>query len=280
MRTIKVETITGEVSRLCQEACCDLPPDVLKAIETAGSTEISPLGRTILEKLVENAKLASRERVPCCHDTGIAVVFLEIGQDVHLAGGSLHEAVHKGVRRGYEEGYLRKSVVGDPLLRQNTGDNTPAVIHTEIIEGDIINITVIPKGGGSENMSALKFLLPGEGSEGVKEFVLETVRNAGGKACPPLVVGVGIGGTFDQVALLAKKALLRDIGARHRQPHISRLESDLLDLINRTGIGPQGLGGTNTALWVAVETYATHITALPVAVNLQCHAARKKTCTI
>ncbi|MCL6612061.1 MAG: fumarate hydratase [Peptococcaceae bacterium] len=280
MRTVHVQKIVDEVARLCQEACYDLPPDVLKAIEAASSSEKSPLGQGILAKLVENAYLASRERVPCCHDTGIAAVFLEIGQDVHLTGGSLHEAVQEGVRRGYREGCLRKSVVGDPLLRVNTGDNTPAVVHTEIVDGDRITLSVLPKGGGSENMSALSFLLPGEGAGGVKKFVLDTVKNAGGKACPPLVVGVGIGGTFDYVALLAKKALLRRIGTYNKQPHLARLEMELLELINKTGIGPLGLGGSNTALWVAVESFGAHITALPVAVNLQCHAARRKLCTI
>ncbi|MFZ5642627.1 MAG: fumarate hydratase [Bacillota bacterium] len=277
MRTVYLDKVTEEVALLCQEACYDLPHDVLEAIKGAEKSEKSPLGKHILSKLIENSALASSEKMPYCHDTGLAVVFLEIGQDVYLKGGYLHEAVQKGVRKGYEEGYLRKSVLGDPLLRMNTGDNTPAVIHTEIVEGENIKITVIPKGGGSENMSALKFLLPGEGVDGVKEFVLKTVTDAGGKACPPLVVGVGIGGTFDHVAYLAKKALLRDIGEINSKPHLAQLEKELLDIINRTGIGPQGLGGISTALWVAVESYATHITALPVAVNLQCHAARKKT---
>lgn len=280
MRTINVGLITEEVARLCQEACYDLPPDVLAAIGAAADSEKSPLGKNILRRLEENAELAARERVPCCHDTGVAVVFIEVGQDVHLSGGLLQEAVQEGVRRGYREGYLRKSVVGDPLERINTGDNTPAVIHTEIVGGDKVHITVVPKGGGSENMSAAKFLLPGDGIEAVKEFVLDTVKKGGGKACPPLVVGVGTGGTFDYVTYLAKKALLREIGVHHRLPHLARLEKDLLESINSTGIGPQGLGGTNTALWVSVEAYATHITALPVAVNLQCHAARRKSCSI
>lgn len=280
MRTIHIERVKDEVARLCVEACCDLPSDVLEAIRTAADSEKSPLGKSILLKLLENADLASRERMPCCHDTGVAVIFIEIGQDVHLTGGSLQEAVHGGVRRGYAEGCLRKSVVGDPLLRVNTGDNTPAVIHTEIVEGERLTITVVPKGGGSENMSAVKFLLPGDGVEGVKDFVIETVRKAGGKACPPLMVGVGLGGTFDYVTYLAKKALLRKIGDHHPLPHLAGLERDLLEVINKTGIGPQGLGGTKTALWVAVEGYSTHITALPVAVNLQCHAARKKSSTI
>ena len=280
MRTIHAGKITEEISLLCMEACYDLPPDVLRAVKCAADSEKSPLGKNILNKLIDNAELATRERMPYCHDTGLAVVFVEIGQDVHVVGGSLHEAVQAGVRKGYQEGYLRKSVVGDPLIRENTGDNTPAVVHTEIVGGESIKLTVIPKGGGSENMSALKFLLPGDGVEGIKKFVLQTVQEAGGKACPPVVVGVGIGGTFDHVAYLAKKALLRDIGVYNPKPHLADLEKELLPLINELGIGPQGLGGVNTALWVAVESYATHITALPVAVNLQCHAARKKTSTI
>ena len=280
MRTIHAGKITEEISLLCMEACYDLPPDVLRAVKCAADSEKSPLGKNILNKLIDNAVLATRERMPYCHDTGLAVVFVEIGQDVHVVGGSLHEAVQAGVRKGYQEGYLRKSVVGDPLIRENTGDNTPAVVHTEIVGGESIKLTVIPKGGGSENMSALKFLLPGDGVEGIKKFVLQTVQEAGGKACPPVVVGVGIGGTFDHVAYLAKKALLRDIGVYNLKPHLADLEKELLPLINELGIGPQGLGGVNTALWVAVESYATHITALPVAVNLQCHAARKKTSTI
>lgn len=280
MRQVDVGRVAEEIAQLCQEACYDLPFDVVGAIKDAAAAEKSPQGRNILNKLVENAGLAARERMPCCHDTGMAIVFVEAGQDVQFTGGSLREAIQAGVRKGYEQGYLRKSVVGDPLIRVNTGDNTPAVIHTEIVEGDAIKLTVIPKGGGSENMSSLDFLLPGDGPEGVKRLVLDTVKKAGGKACPPIVVGVGLGGTFDHVAYLAKKALLREIGVYNPQPHLAELEKELLDLINRTGIGPMGLGGTKTALWVAVEAYATHITALPVAVNLQCHAARRKSRTI
>lgn len=280
MRQIHVGNITEEISRLCQEACYNLPFDVTRAIKAASAGEKSPLGRSILERLLENADLAAREGMPCCHDTGLAVVFVEIGQDVLITGGSLREAIQEGVRQGYDQGYLRKSVVGDPLIRVNTNDNTPAVVHTEIVEGDGIKLTVVPKGGGSENMSALDFLLPGDGPEGVKKIVLDTVQKAGGKACPPIVVGVGVGGTFDYVAYLAKKALLREIGEYNPEPHLAQLEKELLDLINRTGIGPMGLGGTKTALWVAVEAYATHITALPVAVNLQCHAARRKSSTL
>ncbi|HWJ03484.1 MAG TPA: fumarate hydratase [Verrucomicrobiae bacterium] len=279
MREVDVRRVTQETARLCMEACYDLPPDVLQAIDKARETERSPLGRSMLERLVENAAVATAERMPYCHDTGMAVVFVEIGQDAHLVGGSLEEAINAGVRQGYEAGYLRKSVA-DPLLRTNTGDNTPAVIHTEMVPGDRVKITVLPKGGGSENMGALEFLMPGDGIEGVKKFVLDTVIKAGGKACPPVVIGVGIGGNFDYVAYMAKKALLREVGQSNPDARLAQLEQEILESVNKTGIGPQGLGGTNTALWVAVETYPTHITALPVAVNLQCHAARRKSAVL
>lgn len=280
MRTIHVDDIRDTVARLCWEACYYLPPDVLQGFKRAETTEESPLGRSILLQLIDNAELAAAEHMPYCHDTGLTIVYIDVGQDVHIVGGPLMEAIQAGVRKGYEEGYLRKSVVGDPLLRVNTGDNTPAVVHTEIVPGDTVTITVLPKGGGSENMSAMRILLPGEGAEGVKRFVLETVEAAGGKACPPLVVGVGIGGSFDKVTEMAKRAILREVGVHHPAEHIAELERELLEEINKTGIGPQGLGGTNTALWEAVETYACHMTALPVAVNLQCHAARKKTAVL
>lgn len=280
MRTIHVSQIIETVAELCQEACYDLPKDVLNALEKASKSEKSPVGQSMLHKLLDNAQLATAEKMPYCHDTGMAVVYLEVGQEIHIEGGSLRDAVQEGVRRGYSDGYLRKSVVGDPVLRVNTGDNTPAVIHMDIVEGNELSLTVVPKGGGSENMSALEFLLPGDGFDGIKTFVLQTIKKAGGKACPPIVVGVGIGGTFDHVAYMAKKALLREIGVYNEQPHIAQYEKELLELINRTGIGPQGLGGSNTALWVAVESYGTHITALPVAVNLQCHAARRRSRTI
>lgn len=280
MRKININEVTETVAKLCQEACYDLPADVQEAIKRASLSEKSDLGKSMLNKLIDNANLAISERMPYCHDTGMAVVYVNIGQEVQFEGGLLHEAIQSGVRQGYREGYLRKSVVGDPILRVNTEDNTPAVIHMDLVEGDRVNLTVVPKGGGSENMSAMKFLLPGDGIEGVKSFVLETVKNAGGKACPPIVVGVGIGGTFDYVTFMAKKALLREIGVYNELPHIAELEKELLELVNQTGIGPQGLGGSNTALWVAVESYATHITALPVAVNLQCHADRRKSSII
>ncbi|UOF92381.1 fumarate hydratase [Fodinisporobacter ferrooxydans] len=280
MRTIHVDDIKDTVARLCWEACYYLPFDILDSFKKAEQREVSPLGKSILNQLIENAEVAATEHMPYCHDTGLAVVYVEVGQEVYLTGGSFQESIHAGVRKGYQEGFLRKSVVGDPLLRVNTNDNTPAVIHTEIVPGDQVKITLLPKGGGSENMSAMKFLLPGEGVEGVKKFVIETIEAAGGKACPPVIVGVGIGGSFDKVTAIAKEAILREVGVHHHETHIAELEKELLEEINKTGIGPQGLGGVNTALWVAVETYACHITALPVAVNIQCHAARKKSAVI
>lgn len=280
MREVSVNQITQVVAELCIKACYELPQDVVKALKLGSETEVSPIGKDILGNLVTNAEIAATEQTPYCHDTGFTVVFLEIGQDVHLIDGGLNEAVNEGVRKGYKEGYLRKSVVTDPLLRVNSDDNTPAGIHTEIVPGNEVKITVVPKGGGSENMSAMKFLLPGEGSEGIKDFVLETIKSAGGKACPPLIVGVGIGGTFDLVTTLAKKAILREIGNHHQEEHIAKLEKEIIDEINITGIGPQGLGGIHTANWVSIETFGTHITALPVAVNLQCHAARRASAVI
>lgn len=280
MREIHVTRIRDEVARLCQEASYTLPDDIREAMRQAQKTEESPIGQAVLSQLADNAALAARERMPYCQDTGMTVVFAEVGQECHIVGGTLKEAINEGVRRGYKQGYMRNSVVGDPFQRTNTGDNTPAIIHTELTAGDQIQLTVVPKGAGSENMSALKILLPGEGTGGVKRFVLDTVEAAGGKACPPLVVGVGVGGNFDKVTTLAKKAILRDVGVHHPDSHIAQLETELFTEINRTGIGPQGLGGIHTALWVAVETFPCHIASLPVAVNLQCHAARKKTGTI
>lgn len=280
MRKIHVNEITDTVARLCWEACYYLPEDVLEGFKRAEKTEASPIGRSIMGQLIENAEEAKTNHMPYCHDTGLTVAFIELGQDVHIEGGDYQESIQAGIRKGYLEGYLRKSVVGDPLIRKNTGDNTPAIIHTEIVPGGKVKITILPKGGGSENMSAMKFLLPGEGVEGVKKFVLDTIKEAGGKACPPLLVGVGIGGSFDKVTSIAKHAVLREIGVHHPDPHIAELEKELLEEINNTGIGPQGLGGTTTALWVPIETYACHITALPVAVNIQCHAARKKSATL
>ncbi|MGG4383106.1 fumarate hydratase [Priestia megaterium] len=280
MRKISVEQIRNAVAVLCWEACYKLPEDIVEGFHKARETEQSLLGQSILDQLIENAQLAAKEDRPYCHDTGLTVVFAEVGQEVYIEGGDFEAAIHEGIRKGYKEGYLRNSIVGDPLLRKNTNDNTPGVIHTKIVSGDQIKLTVLPKGGGSENMSAMKFLLPGEGVEGVKNFVLDTIEAAGGRACPPIVVGVGIGGNFDKVTEIAKEAILREIGDHHHEEHIAQLEKELIEDINKTGIGPQGLGGTNTALWVAVETYGCHITALPVAVNIQCHAARKKSCVI
>lgn len=280
MRTLPVSELTDCIAKLCIEACHHLPQDVVQGFHDAAATEVSPLGKSVLMKLIANDKIARENDVSYCHDTGLTIVYVEVGQDVHLIGGDYQAAVHAGVRKGYAEGYMRKSVVGDPLLRVNTNDNTPAVIHTEIVPGSDVRITVLPKGGGSENWSTMKFLLPGEGVEGVKKFVLDAIVAAGGSACPPLTVGVGLGGSFDKVTDIAKKAILRDIGQHHPDAHIAQLEMELLAAINRTGIGPQGYGGSSTALWVAVETYACHITALPVAVNIQCHASRRKTATL
>lgn len=280
MREIHVDQIVNTVAKLCIDACHLLPDNLVQAFERAKATEISPQGKSVMIKLLDNDRIAREQQISYCHDTGIAVVYADVGQDVHIVGGSYEEAVQAGVRKGYAEGYMRKSVVSDPLLRVNSNDNTPAVIHTEIVPGEQIELTVMPKGGGSENWGTMKFLLPGEGAEGVKQFVLDAVAAAGGAACPPLTVGVGIGGSFDKVTAIAKKALLRDIGVHHRDAHIAKLEAELLEAINRLGIGPQGYGGLNTALWVSIETYACHITALPVAVNLQCHASRRATAII
>jgi len=275
MRIVHTDQIRDTIAMMCWEACYYLPQDILEGFRKASETEESPLGKSILDQLIENAQLAAEEDRPYCHDTGLTVVYADVGQDVHIQGGDFTSAIHEGIRKGYKEGYLRNSIVSDPLLRKNTNDNTPGVIHTRIVPGEQIKLTVLPKGGGSENMSAMKFLLPGDGVAGVKKFVLDTIIAAGGRACPPLVVGVGIGGSFDKVTEIAKEAVLREVGAFHHEEHIAQLEKDLLDDINKTGIGPQGLGGSNTAIWVAVETYGCHITALPVAVNIQCHAARK-----
>lgn len=276
MREIKVETIVEEVARICTEANFDLGEDVLEAFSRAVEQEESPLGRDILQQLVENARIARDERVPMCQDCGYAVVYLEVGQDAHIVGGDLYEAINAGVRKGYAEGFLRKSIVGHPLERKNTGDNTPAVIHTEIVPGDRLKIIIAPKGGGSENMSGVKMLKPAEGWKGVKDFVVSKVREAGSNPCPPIVVGVGIGGTFEKSALLAKKALLRHLGEPHPREDVAKMEQELLTAVNNLGIGPQGLGGRITALAVHVEIYPAHIASLPVAVNINCHASRHK----
>lgn len=258
------------------EANTELGQDVLDAFERFKTVEESPTGCSILEQLTENACLAREERMPLCQDTGFAVVFVELGQDVHLVGGDLTAAVNEGVRQGYDEGCLRKSIVGDPLRRKNTGDNTPAVVHVKIVPGERVRITLAPKGGGSENMSGVAMLKPADGVEGVKRFVLQRVSDAGPNPCPPTVVGVGIGGTFEIAAYLSKVALLRPIGQRHPDAYYAALEEELLASVNRLGIGPAGLGGTTTSLDVHIETYPCHIASLPVAVNIQCHSARHK----
>ena len=276
MREIQAETITRTVAKLCIEANCHLPEDMKHCIRTARSVEPWPQGQEILDCIIENFEVANRENLPVCQDTGMACVFVKLGQEVHVAG-DLNEAIHEGVRRGYREGYLRKSVVRDPLDRVNTGDNTPAVITYDIVPGDKIEITLAPKGFGSENMSAIRMLRPSDGVEGVKDFVMKTVEAAGPNPCPPIVVGVGIGGTFDKAASLAKRALLRDAGSSHPDAFYADLEKELLEKINALGIGPQGFGGKTTALAVNIETFPTHIAGLPVAVNINCHVTRHQT---
>lgn len=276
MREIAFEEIASAVRNLCISANYNLPEDVEKAIREAAKGEDSPLGRRILEQIIENFEIARREQVPICQDTGALACFVELGQEVHITGGPLTDAINEGVRRGYREGYLRKSILNDPLERVNTGDNTPAMIHIELVEGDRLRLAVAPKGGGSENMSKLRFLRPADGEEGIRKFVVESVLEAGGNPCPPIVVGVGIGGTLEKVAWLAKKALFRRIGEHSADPRYARLEQELLEAVNKTGLGPGALGGQTTALWVSIEAFPCHITALPVAVNLNCHAARHK----
>lgn len=274
LRSINVEEITKNIKEMCIEANHYLSPDMDAAMKKAEQEEKSPLGKQILEQLQENLKIAAEDMIPICQDTGMAVVFLEIGQDVHLEGGLLEDAVNEGVRQGYTEGFLRKSVVRDPLIRENTKDNTPAVIHTRITAGDKVKIKVAPKGFGSENMSRIFMLKPAEGIEGVKNAVLTAVKDAGPNACPPMVVGVGIGGTFEKSAIMAKEALTREVGLHSDIEYIKDLEEELLNRINGLGIGPGGLGGTTTALAVNISTYATHIAGLPVAVNICCHVNR------
>lgn len=274
IRTVDVNEITENIREMCIEANHFLSPDMGQALSRAEETEESPLGIQILGQLKENLAIAAEEMIPICQDTGMAVVFLEVGQDVHLEGGNLEDAVNEGVRKGYADGFLRKSVVGDPLIRENTKDNTPAVIHTRIVQGRQVKITVAPKGFGSENMSRIFMLKPAEGIEGVKDAVLTAVKDAGPNACPPMVVGVGIGGTFEKCALLAKEALTREAGSHSPIPYVKEMEEELLEKINSLGIGPGGLGGTTTALAVNINTYPTHIAGLPVAVNICCHVNR------
>jgi len=275
VKTIELQQVTERVKNLCRQANIVLGEDVIAALEKFCNEEDSPTGRAILDQILENAEVAKQEDLPLCQDTGFAVFFVEMGVDLRLAGeGTLEQAINSGVAQGYTEGYLRKSIVGDPLERKNTGDNTPAVVHLKQVPGDNLKITFAPKGGGSENMSRLAMLKPSDGLEGVKKFVVESVKIAGANPCPPIIVGVGIGGTFEVCAWLAKKSLLRELGSRHPEPFYSRLEDELLELVNATGIGPQGLGGRTTALAVHVQAHPCHIASLPVAVNIQCHSAR------
>lgn len=274
MRMIDVADITRNIKEMCIEANHFLTEDMDNVLKQASEKERAPLGRQILCQLQENLEIAGADMIPICQDTGMAVIFMEVGQDVHFEGGVLEDAVNEGVRQGYTEGYLRKSVVGDPILRQNTGDNTPAVIHYEMVSGEQVRITVAPKGFGSENMSRVFMLKPADGIEGVKKAILTAVQDAGPNACPPMVVGVGIGGTFEKCALMAKKALTRPVDQHSEVPYVKELEEEMLGMINRTGIGPGGLGGTTTALAVNINTYPTHIAGLPVAVNICCHVNR------
>ena len=274
MREIAVREITEAVRDLCIEANYGLSEDMEQALQDAAREETSPLGREILKKLVDNLEIAGRDQIPICQDTGMAVVFLHVGQEVHLTGGDLTEAVNEGVRRGYAEGYLRKSVVADPILRENTGDNTPAVIHTEIVPGEQVRITVAPKGFGSENMSRVFMLKPADGEAGVTDAIVQAVRDAGPNACPPMVVGVGVGGTFEKCAQLAKEALLTPCGTENLKPHLKRIEREAAERIRGLQIGPAGLGGDTTAFAVHIREYPTHIAGLPVAVNICCHVNR------
>ena len=274
MRTIDVSIITENIKEMCIEANHFLSKDMECALRKAQEAEKAPLGKQILDQLQENMKIAGEDMIPICQDTGMAVIFMEIGQDVHFEGGLLEEAIHEGVRQGYVKGYLRKSVVKDPIIRENTKDNTPAIIHYEMVQGDTVKITVAPKGFGSENMSRVFMLKPADGIEGVKNAILTAVKDAGPNACPPMVVGVGIGGTFEKCALMAKRALTRPVDERSSIPYVKELEEEMLQKINCSGIGPGGLGGTITALAVNINTYPTHIAGLPVAINICCHVNR------
>jgi fumarate hydratase subunit alpha len=274
VREITYDQIVEEVAKMCQEANYKLGEDVMNAFHQALKTEKSETGKDVLQQLIDNADIAATEYVPMCQDTGTAVFIIKLGQQCHITGGVLTDAINEGVRKGYGEGYLRNSVVRDPINRKNTNDNTPAIVHIELVEGDSLSISMTAKGGGAENMSDLKMLKPSDGLQGIKDYILDIVKVAGPNACPPLVVGVGIGGNFERCAILAKKSLFRPIGERHQDPEIAALEKDLMQEINQLGIGPQGMGGTTTALDVKIEVEACHIAALPVAVNLNCHASR------
>ena len=281
MKTIDLGQVAEQVSQLCQRASWDLGDDVVRALKKAQEKEESPTGRRILEQILENADISRQRQAPLCQDTGFAVFFVEMGRDLAFKGeGTLQDAIDRGVADGYTSGYLRKSIVSDPLNRVNTGDNTPAVVHLTQVPGDKLTVTFAAKGGGSENMSRLAILKPADGVQGVKDFVVDAVRRAGANPCPPVIVGVGIGGTFEKCAMLAKKSLLRELGDRHPDPYYAALEEELLELVNRTGVGPQGLGGTTTALDVLVEAHPCHIASLPVALNMQCHSARHRSVTL
>ncbi len=279
MRKVPAERLTEAVREISVTANYDLPEDVMKALEDARGTEVSPVGLEILDQIIENAKIAAADRVPICQDTGFAVIYLEIGTEVCIEGDVI-AAINEGVRQGYQEGYLRKSIVSDPLRRTNTGDNTPAAISVDFVPGDKVTVTIAPKGGGSENMSEARLYAPAAGREGVVNFVVDRVARSGSNPCPPVIVGVGIGGTFDLCAKIAKKALLKEVGERHPDPYYAEMELEILEKVNKLGIGPQGLGGRTTALDVHIEVHPCHIASLPVAVNMQCHAARHKSMVI
>ncbi|AEB75309.1 fumarate hydratase [Clostridium botulinum C/D] len=276
MREISSEEITSAIKQIAIKSNCILSDDVISALKEKYEMEESKVGKEILSQILENDKIAAKEKMPICQDTGVAVVFVELGQEVHV-NGDINEAIHEGVRQGYKEGYLRKSIVENPLYRKNTNDNTPAVIHIKLVPGDKVKLTIAPKGGGSENMSKIKMLKPLEGEEGVKKFILKAISEAGGNPCPPIVVGVGIGGTFEKAALMAKEALLRPLNDHNEDPRIANLEDKLLNDINKLGIGPMGLGGRTTSLGVKINIHPCHIASLPVAVNINCHAARHET---
>ncbi len=276
MREIDVSEIIPKVRQMCMDANYFLGDDVKSALVNAEKTEESPVGKGILADIITNAQIARDQQVPMCQDTGFAVFFVDIGQDVHFTGGTITDAINEGVRQGYADGYLRKSILGDPIKRLNTKDNTPAVIHYDIVAGDKVKIVFAAKGGGSENMSEIKMMKPSDGAEGLKDFVLDRVRRSGGNPCPPIIVGIGVGGTFEKCAQIAKKSLLREVGSKHADPYYADLEVELLEKVNNIGIGPQGLGGRTTALAVCIEPHPCHIASFPVAVNIQCHAARHK----
>ena len=280
MRDLHTSAVTDAVKKLCMDANWNLEPDMLRAFDRALQTERSPAGKQVLQILKDNAQMAAAKRIPYCQDTGFVVCFVELGQDVHVTGGALYDAIDEGVRQGYTEGYLRASIVRSPFDRVNTGDNTPAVIHVEVVPGARLKIQIMPKGGGCENRSKYKMLTPAEGVEGAKAWVIECIKTAGPDACPPLIAGVGIGGTFEKAAILSKKALFRELGTPHPDPAVDALEKELLDRANRLGIGPQGYGGDTTALGIHILTYPCHITSLPVAVTIECHAHRHKEVTL